>query len=188
METLVLKIERDILIKENTLKTKIISRNAAIDRKKEAKRAKDKEAVAIAEGFIAKCEEDIKQLNAALDELAEERKKQIATLGKLRLSNYVFADIIYGYLVEYKLFLKTYCINTDAKVLTALERAIESFSSLPFELGDGGNPNANKVFDIVSERYLAKWEEARDAMMLEVLRETDEELNPKKYKLRNEVK
>lgn len=120
-------------------------------------------------------EKEINDLREKRIALEKEFDRLRHLCGKLRLDLYVFADILYGTLVEYEQFLNSYVINKDGDkdVTDAVSTAINAIKKLPYEMAEGGY--TNDLYCAVTEKFMDRWQQIRDGVIIEVLRELDKE-------------
>ena len=173
---LYLKIQEDAMRLENVLNFKRSERNNLLDVRKKAKKDKDADVVAECTRKINMAEQDILDMENRMRVLENEFNELQHRIGKIRLNLYIFADVIYNTLVEYKEFRDKYVINKDGddEVVNSLQTAIDCAKKLPFELaGDG---YLNDVYSVVTDKFIERWECIRDGVVLEVLREVDGEM------------
>lgn len=176
MKQLYLKVQRDIMSLENVHKYTCDQRNDLVTLKKKAKKEKDADTVDECNRKLQMADENLVNLTAKIQAKEAEFDKLKHQLGRIRLNCYVFADIIYNSLIEYEDFLKKYVLNAedDSDTLSNLHKAIDGFKSLPFEMANGGD-YTNNLYNVITDRFIERWKEIRDGVIVEVLREVDNE-------------
>ena len=175
MKQLYLKCQQEALKLENVINFKRVERNTLIDEQKKAKKEKDTDTVADCKRRIQMAEDDILNLEVKYKETEREFEKLRHKCGKLRLDLYVFADILYNSLIEYEEFINKYVVNKDGDkdVMNAVSTAINAIKKLPFEMAEGGY--TNDLYCAVAEKFMDRWQHIRDGVIMEVLREVDNE-------------
>lgn len=180
VEALYLKIQRDILARENTMTGKRNQRNFLIDKIKQNK--KDKELCEAFKIELKKIEEEILQLSADIERDFAEFDDIRHQLGDIRLSLTVFADLAYNELLRYESFLNKYVLNRDPLTTENVHKAIDAFKQLPFALGDTGK--VNSVYDIVIEQCHENWQQLKLDMVKKATKQVDEKYFSNKKNLR----
>lgn len=175
MKQLYLKIQDEAIKLSNIIAFKHQEHNALIDAKKRAKKEKDDEEVAECTRKITLCKDNIIDLEARMAALDREYAELKHKCGKLRLDMYVFADVIYGTLIEYKAFIDKYVINKhgDDDIIHSVEKAIEYIKKLPAEMGEEACYRTNSLFNLVCDRFFEKYEDIRDNIICDVMMEID---------------
>lgn len=174
MKQLYLKIQLEAVKLENVINFKRSERNRLIDERKAKKKEKDVEAVALINKELTMTEQDIINLEAKMKELDRDFETLKHRLGLLRLNNYVFADVMYNNLLEYQEFLKTYVVNEDKDMVVTLQKAIDLFKQLPFEMADG-NCKTNELYNAITDKFIDRWKTIRDGVIQQVIEECDKE-------------
>lgn len=174
-----LRLQRDILARENTLTDKRKLRNFVLDKAKEHK--KDKELCAAFKSDAKKVEGEILTLETSLRKDFDTFRSLQKELGEIRLALYIFSDLAYNELIRYESWLKKHALNTDPDTITNLHNAIDAFKQLPFALADAGK--ANDVYSVVIDSVMDRWEQLRDDLIKPAMEETDRKLNDKNLRL-----
>lgn len=173
MTQLYLKIQSQILTTENVIKFKRDERNNIIDEIKKFK--KDKDAVATLKTKRGKIEQELVDLEHSLSCRQADFEYLKHKMGKIRLNLYLFSDVIYNTLIEYREFLDKYVINKDDDNATfdTLTQAIDHAKKLPFSMAD--NEYTNNFYNAVTDKFIERWIAIRDGVVTEILKEVDNE-------------
>lgn len=180
MKQLYLKIQAESVKLDNVILYKRKERNDLVDAIKKAKKEKDAEQVEYLTAKRNQCDGDILSLEVRWKELEREFVDLKELCGRLRLNLYVFADIIYGALIEYKEFIEKHVINKsdDNDTIRNIEQAIDHIKQLPYEMALDSADKTNELYGFITERFVERWNKVRDKALTEIFAEVDNEANP----------
>ena len=178
MKPLYLKQQQEILKLENVADYKRKARNSLIDEKKKAKKEKDEATLELINRQLTMAEQDLINIEHKVVEAKAKMRPLQMKLGKIRLDCYLYSDILYDAMIRYEEFLNTHCINNDKETLDYLRKALENIKKLPQEMatGYGANETTNALYNAVTDKFLERWNNIRDGVFAEVMRDVGLEL------------